>query len=201
MFPFHTIYSANFTAGSQNFLLSPNAFVSSRGLIEADAWAHFRVKAFAFRLHPVNASTVLQAAGYVGGIEDTQPSSVVQIGELLPSTALADGTTVPTEWVRPSKAELAGPLPWYKTIPGTADPTEESPGIVCVAGGTTELFIIEMRGLFEFKTAVAVANTPAALQAVKLLREERVRAVLEHERASLLKVLASPPVIASTSFK
>jgi hypothetical protein len=164
-------------------------------LIEADAWAHFRVKAFSFRLHPPLATvTNVQVVGYVGGFQDTVPGTVAQIVELLPSTIQSPESSVPTEWVRCSKSELAGPLPWYKTILGTTDPTEESPGVVVLAGGTTDTYILEMRGVFEFKTAVSSANTPLALAAKQSMRDERVRMAINNERSVLLKILSPPQV-------
>jgi len=196
--PFHTFQTTPLVGGVFSVFLSPNATISPRSLIEADAWAHFRVKSYAFRIHP-SGSTVTnpQAVGYVGGVQDTVPNTVAGIMELLPSTVMVQDTSVPTEWIRPSKSELSGPLPWYKTIPGTADPTEEAPGAVCVSGGATDIVFIEHRGVFEFKTAVATGNTPMAVAAIRQLREERIRSVLQSERDALLKILAAPP--ASTS--
>jgi len=199
--PFHTFVSTALSGGGLlSFSLAPNATVSPRSLIEADAWAHFRVKAFAFRLHPsASAVTGIQQGGYVGGVQDTTPATSAAIGELLPSVVLVPKQSVPTEWVRPSKSELSGPLPWYKTIPGAADPTEESPGSVCFVGGLTDVINIEMRGSFEFKTAVATANTPMAMQAINSLREERIRGVVIRERELLLKILAPQQGTRSTA--
>jgi len=194
--PFHTFLPVVLTGGGlSSFALSPNANVSARSLVEADCWAHWRVRNFAFRLHPVAAtSTTTQLAGFCGGVEDTTPATVAAIGELLPSVVMTADQTIPSEWVRPSKGELSGPLPWYKTILGTADATEESPGTLCFIGGLTEILNLEMRGIFEFKTAVATANTPMARNAIIMLREERVRGVVARERDLLLKILAAPQV-------
>lgn len=194
--PFHFLNSTVFAAGATGFTLSPSASVSPRALAEADAWAHFRVKSFAFRLLPTAVVSVLrgvQTAGYVGGVQDTSPTTLAQVTELLPSVILPSASTVPTEWVRPSKAELAGCFPWYKTIPGTADATEESPGSIVLTGTVGDVFQIEFRGTFEFKTAVSTGNTPLEATSRLRLREERVRMAITNERALLLKILGFSP--------
>lgn len=194
IFPFHQVLQSALVGGVLRFPLGPNTPTTPRGLVEADTWAHYRVRSFSFRLLPTANTVNDLAAGYVGGIEDTPPSTIANVVELLPSCFLSARSTIPTEWCRPSKAELAGPLPWYKTIPGTADATEENPGTVCVVGTGTEAFDLEMRGILEFKTAVATANTPLALAARSKLREERVRAMMLAERELLLKILAVPAI-------
>jgi hypothetical protein len=195
VFPFHTTVNASMSSGLASFLLSPNSTVSPRGLIEADTWAYFRVKSFEFRLHPT--SDVLQACGFIGVVADTLPSSISQISELLASVMKGSNSTVPTEWCRVRNSELSGAFPWYKTIPGTADPTEEAPGYMVLAGGTTGIYTLEMRGVFEFKDAVASGNTPAAVAMRQRIHQERVQLALDKERALLLKVLAQPPAVPS----
>ncbi len=198
--PFHSLFNFTLVSGNSSFNLGPNSSVSPRSLIEADTWAHFRVKSYSFRLHPSATVRAIQTCGYVGGQQDTNPNTIAQVMELLPSAVLAAGATVPTEWVRVPKSDLAGPLPWYKTIPGTADVTEESPGTVCFTGTSSDVVQLEQRGVFEFKTAVATGNTPLAVAARSKLREERVRIALATERALLLKILGTSPVpVSSTS--
>lgn len=196
VFPFHYVLQGTLVSGVSRFSLGPNSSTSPRGLVEADTWAHFRVRSFSFRLLPTAhaAASNDQAVGFLGGIEDTLPGSIANVVELLPSSYLAGRQVVPSDWSRPSKQELAGPFPWYKTIPGTADATEESPGTVAIVGTGSEEFALEMRGIFEFKTAVATANTPLALAARNKLREERVRAAMLNERELLLKILATPAI-------
>jgi hypothetical protein len=180
---FHLLVNSTFTSGLFGLTMSPTALstFSTRMVAEADLWAHFRVRALKFRLHPM-ASTVNnnQAAGFVGGVQDVTPGTVPLVCELIPSTFLSVESTVPTEWVSVSKKDLAGPLPWYKATTGSADATEEAPGVVCVVGSSSEAFILEMRCLVDFKTAVAPANSPVALQARAMVRAERQR--LERER-------------------
>jgi hypothetical protein len=112
--------------------------------------------------------------------------------ELLPSCHLSGSNTVPTEWVRVPKSDLAGPLPWYKSIAGSADATEEAPGAISVfSTGTTDAFSLEVRGVFEFKTAVAPANTPAAVALRDQVRTLRKMDQLLSEKQRLLAVLAA----------
>jgi len=201
IFPFHYFVSGALAAGTNYLLVAPNGNMTPRGVVEADAWQHYRMVRLSFRLHPNGTRTSAQAAGYIGGQPDTIPSTLGQIAELLPSTFLGLSTTVPTEWVNIPKLDLAGPIPWYKTIPGGADPTEESPGILAVAGTGTEVYMLEMRGVIEFKTSSATANTPLALNCRRQLREERLITALQRERNLLLKILGTavgPPQVLLT---
>jgi len=192
--PFHFLLAGTLVGATAQILVSPNANISPRLLQEADAWAHFRFRTFAFRLHPLNAVTNLQVAGYVGGIQDTQPSTAATISELLPSCVLGGRTTRPSDWVRIPKIDLSGPLPWYKTIPGTADATEEAPGTIGLAGTGTDGYNIEFKGICQFKTAVATGNTPMARKAIEIARQERLDAAFANERALLLRILASKEI-------
>lgn len=192
LFPFHQVQSANLVGGSFNYTCNP-AGLSPRGLIEADTWTHFRIRSLKYRLlPPAAAPTLLQAAGFVGGIQDTSPGSTSNVVELLPSACLGSRQTCPTQWVSPTKSELAGALPWYKTIQGTADATEEAPGALCVAGAATDPFLLEIHGVFEFKGAVASANTPAAVALREELRLFRAARLDATARERLLSVLAKP---------
>lgn len=187
--PFHISLSGSLAAGAFSFNLNPSAI--NRLLIEADAWAHFRVRSFSFRLLPTSPSTVAQAAGFVGGIQDTPPASYLQVSELLPSCVKGVGQTIPTSWVRVSRSDLAGPFPWYKTIPGSADATEEAPGSVIVIGTGTEAYNIEMKGKFEFKTSVNSGNTPLSAELRAKIREERQALAIRKERDILLRILST----------
>lgn len=187
--PFHEVLTGSLASGVFSTLIQPSAF--PRIALEADVWAHFRIRKLAFRMLPTSPSTVIMAAGYVGGVEDTAPGSFAQVSELITSCIKGVGQTVPTNWVRIPKVDLSGPFPWYKSLPGTADPTEESPGQLSVVGTGTEAYAIELKGVIEFKVSVNSANTPAALAARRILREERVRAQVERERTALLKVLTA----------
>ncbi len=173
--PFHVFQNAALVSGANNFTLNPVA-LSGRLSTEADAWALFRVVALRFRLHPISNTNAAQAAGFLGGVSDTNPTTIAQISELVSSCILTANNTHPTEWVVVPQQDLAGPLPWYKTIAGASVYEESFPGVLYIAGSTTNAFGLEVRGIYEFRQAVAAANTPAALQARQLLRLERERA-------------------------
>lgn len=187
--PIHYVVNTTFTAGVLSMTLAPALF--PRALIEADVWAHFRVRQLRFRLLPTSPTTVAQAIGFVGGIEDTPPTTLQMVSELLSSTAKGVGQTTPTPWVRATRQELAGPFPWYKTVVGTADATEESPGQIVAVGTGTEAVTVEFKAVFEFKTSLNSGNTPEGLRLRALLRAERKSQVLAKERQVLLKIIAT----------
>lgn len=197
LMPFRYAFAGALVSGVTSFNLTPAAF--PRVAAEADVWAHFRIRKFAFRLLPTSPITVAQAGGYVGGIQDTIPGTFAQVAELLPSTIKGVGQTTPTPWVNVPRVDLAGPLPWYKTVAGSADPTEESPGTWIGVGTGTELMVVEFKGLFEFKTSVAAGNTPMALRLRELVRKERIDHVRALEREVLLKILSVPSGGSSSS--
>ena len=196
--PFHTVLNASFTAGAAAISVSPNTSLSPTRLpAAADEWAHFRVKSLSFRLHPRTSVTADQVAGFVGGTQDTLPATLLQVGELIPSVPLGGDSTVPTEWVRCSRQELAGPFPWYKSVVGGADPTEESPGYLVIVGSATDNYMLEVRGEFEFKTAIATGNSPVAIELRARLRAERLRSGLESERSRITSILALSSTVAT----
>jgi len=187
--PFHYLYQQALVAGVASATANPSG-LSPRALVEADTWMHFRLTQLQFRIHPsAAASGAAQLAGFVGGVQDTPPGTILAVAELLPSTVLGSRATSPSAWVRVPKSELAGPIPWYKTITGTADATEEYPGQLIFVGTGTETITVETRGVFEFKGSVATANTPAALKLREELRELRQSRAHEAERLRLLSVL------------
>jgi len=174
--------------------LSPSTgIMGTRVQAEADAWAHFRMRKLKIRLNPAPVgNTSGQAAGYVGGIQDTVPSTVAQISELLPAVFMQLGQTVPSEWTSVKQEDLSGPIPWYKALVGAADNLEEAPGTIVVAGASTNAFILELRGVIEFKVAVAPANTPMAVAARLAGQEERLRILREAERTRIMRAISSP---------
>jgi len=187
--PFHYSQTGVFVAGLFGLGLTPAIF--PRVALEADVWAHFRIRKLAFRLLPTSPSTVAQAAGFIGGVQDTNPSTFAQVTELLPSCVKGVGQTVPSSWVHVARSELAGPFPWYKTVAGSADATEESPGTISIVGTGVESFIIEFKGVFEFKTGVSQSNTPVQLKLRELVRKERVELMRRLEREAILKILST----------
>lgn len=189
--PFHYCANGALVAGSFVFLLNPAAF--PRVLAEADAWAHFRVRQLRFRLHATSPITGAQVLGYVGGVQDTSPTTLVQVGELIPSVLKGVGQTIPSDWISVPKNDLAGPFPWYKTVVGTADPTEESPGLVTLAGTGTDSYTAEFRGVFEFKTSVATTNTPMSVALRRRIHEERTLNAILSQKTLLMRILATGP--------
>lgn len=181
---FRTVLQASLAAGVSTTPLSPNSSFGSRLLAEADAWSLFRVNALRFRLHPGGGQN--QAAGYSAGIADTPPATIANVVELLASTFQKSQTTVPSSWVNVAKADLRGANPWYKSIAGTQDNWDEFPGYLSVCGTTTDPYVLEIEGEFEFRGAIAIGNTPAMVRA----RDERLARAREEERHRLLRVLA-----------
>lgn len=199
--PFHTLVSPALVAGTISVLGNPNALSNGgRLLTEADAWAHFRIKKLAFRLLPqTGMAGQFMVAGWVGGIQDAAPSTAATVAELIPSCCLAQDQTTPTEWVKVPKVDLSGPLPWYKSIAGTADATEEAPGQICIGGTGTDVTILEIRGVVEFKTSVSAANTPAEIALRAKLRSERVAFEKEVAQKRVLALLGAKPVFSTQS--
>ncbi len=187
--PFHAILTATLASGAYNVPLVPGLFL--RVGTEADAWALFRVRRLKFRLHRESVLNGPQVAAYQGAVQDNPPATVAQASEILPSCFLSALQTVPTEWISVPKSDLSGPFPWYKTVAGTPDPSEESPGFFNVVGTGTDTFYVEFRGVFEFKVSLATANTPAAIALRRKVREDRVARLQASERDILLKILST----------
>lgn len=202
--PFHYLYTLSGGSAAAQLSLLPASF--PRVLIEADAWAHFRVTKLAFRLLPpanndAAGTLIMAAAGFCGGMEDTPPATLATISELIPSCFMPGHQQTPSAWIRVSKKELQGPFPWYKTIQGTVDTTEESPGQMCflINSNTTSTLYVEFKGVFEFKTSIASGNTPMYLEFLKKVREERVKKRDDEDRGKLLRVIASASNTAKTT--
>jgi hypothetical protein len=90
------------------------------------------------------------------------------------------------------KSDLSGPFPWYKTIAGGPDASEEAPGALYVLGTTTDPMLVELFGEFEFKASIATNNTPAAVALREELRAFRQSRIDLRERERVLKALAKP---------
>lgn len=197
--PFRQTLTGPMAAGVAGFAANPTG-ITGRILIEADAWAHFRWLALRYRLRRVGTVASVQVLAYLGGVEDTSPSTIAQGSEVLTSTILAGTDTVPSPWVSPSPAELAGPLPWYKTIPGTADATEEAPGNFSITGTGTETWFVEIEGTIMFKVSVAAGNTPEELALRTQLHRIRYLAHMAKARDTALRVLAPGGSLVPSAF-
>jgi hypothetical protein len=90
---------------------------------------------------------------------------------------------------------LAGPFPWYKSVAGATDITEEAPGAFYVLGTASETFVLEYNGVFEFSGSVSTSNTPAVLALREEIKALRVRAELAREKARIMSVLAPPDIV------
>ncbi len=189
--PFHVRLALAMTSGAVQTPLTPSQISSSRLAAEADNWAHFRWQNVKFRVHH-GAITGDVAVGFVGGVQDTLPSTLATVSELIPATYYGSTYTVPSEWINVPKQDLAGPLPWYKALPGAASNVEELPGYLCMAGAGTDTVVVELRGVCVFKTAVAPANTPLAIELRQKLRIEASARHSAHEQRRVAALLAGP---------
>ena len=199
--PFHVSQTITQGAGG-GFTVNANPTgIGGPVLIEADTWAFFRLRRLRFRMLRTSAAvTTSQAGGYVGSVQDTPPATFSSVMNLLPSTILSNISTVPSSWVNVSRGDLSGAFPWYKTIPGTADPTEESPGMLVFAGASGDVFQLEIEGVLQFKTMVSAGNTPSELQARQLLRDARIDRERSIARNAILRVLSPGTRVADTGF-
>lgn len=191
-FVFRLYNTTALAAGVTTVSLIPGNFVGSTRMVAAvDGYAFFRIRRLRFRLHRT-ADTNLQVAGYIPGNPNTLPSTVTQMGELMYGTTLVPSYTQPSQWVSVGKRELAGPLPWYKTVPGT-DPLDfEAPGSIQILGTSTGAVLFEMEGEYEFKEALSTGNTPAIAELVRRERALRRQEVENATRAKLLRALSTP---------
>ncbi len=188
--PFHYVLQATTASNVYGIPVQPSTNFGTRILAEADAWTLFRMKSLKFRLHPVGTNTF--AACYVPGVQDTAPATLGQVVECESSVYCTPQMTVPTNWVSAQKSDLAGAFPWYHSVPGTPDSTEEAPGQIVVAcSAAAAAFVLEVRGVIEFKGAVATGNTPAAMAAIRARREARLTAQAQRVRHDLLKAMTA----------
>lgn len=203
--PFHGIWQP-LTAVTQELLNLNPSNMSAAGFTRlagvADNFVSYRIRSMKFRIHPlgntaapgVGTVTAPAACCFTGGVQDTSPSTIAQAMEILPSAYQSPQSTHATPWVKVPAADLAGPMPWYKSLLGTADASEESPGLLVLikVGIATVWAPVEIMGVYEFRAAVAPANTPAALQLQLQLSSMRREAAVRRERLALLRVLAPP---------
>jgi len=185
---FRVITTGAMTGGGFAINLLP-ASMSARLGSEADGFSFYRVKALKFRLHR-SASTNPGGAAYIAGNPNTPPASILQGSEALTGVYLAAQYTVPSNWATCRRQELAGPLPWYKTVSGTDAVDFEYPGIIAVNGTSTDAFVIEIEGVYEFKDPIATANTPEEVALVRQLRAKRQEAARSAAREGVLRLLS-----------
>jgi len=185
---FHSYLTGSLGAAGTVINANPTG-ITGPILTEADAWGLFKLLALEFRLIRSAAVATTQVGSYTATIQDTNPGTLTQGLQVIPTTVLAGAATEPSTWCRVSPQDLAGAFPWYKAIPGAADPTEETPGQIIVNGTTSDLYQIEIRGVCKFKGAVSGGNTPEELQARMVLRNCRVQREKETARRAIMRVL------------
>ncbi len=183
--PFHAAYQSTLAAGVSSFNLSPSLIVHTGIASIADAFELYRVTKLSYRLVRTATLTGSQSAAFYPDITDTPPNTLDQNGENINSTLLGLNHTVPSDWVTINPSSMTA-AKWYKTIQGTMDSWDEIQGIIYVTGSGTDAFLLEVRGLYEFKGQADPGNTPE-------MREKRRLARLEFQRTKLLSILASKP--------
>jgi len=198
VFHIHGLIQDVAAALNRSYGLNPNNLGFTRLLAAADSYAHYRVKSMKFRVHSNNSADTT-AVGYVGGVQDTLPSTSLQVLELLPSVLVGPAQQVPTNWVKVQPNDLAGPLPWYKSLLGTSDSTEEQPGFLVLTRATASTPIqVEVMATYEFKTAVAPANTPMMVKLASEVRAARLLAHRAREAAALRRAMGAAAALAAS---
>jgi hypothetical protein len=175
--PFRTFVAGTLTAGAATIPISPNSTLCTRLVTLADTFEQYRMIDLKYRMHRAAATVVnVQAAGFIAGVTDTAPSSVLTVAETGNATILGGQSTIPSDWLHVPRQVLAGQLPFYKTVVGSPDTLEEIQGNLYVVGNATDAYHVEIRGAIEFKQPVDPANTPSlAVRATNLLDKEKAR--------------------------
>ncbi len=181
--PFSYLIYGQFASGGLTTLpLYPTSF--PRVLEVADAFEQYRVTRLRYRLHPISvANQRAIAVAYYPGITDNPPAAVTDIAENTLRAVLGVAATVPTKWVSVPTSVLQGCFPWYKTVPGSSDSSEEIVGNLYARGaGLSDYYGLEVEGMFEFKGPANTGATPMA----------RVQAARQRQRERLLSLLSTP---------
>lgn len=202
--PFHGLWDPSSAVTQELLNLNPSN-MSGAGFTRlasvADNFASYRIRSLRFRLHPLIATATSDAAVcFTGAVQDTSPTTIAQCMEVIPSLYMGLNCTTSSGWKDVPKADLTGPLPWYKSLLGTADATEESPGLfVMVKQALAQCGpAVEIEGVYEFRAAIAPANTPMLLKLQAEVSAARRSAALQREREALLRVLAPSCATAKT---
>ncbi len=173
---FRAYFSTALSSGAQTVPIQPATFGGVASI--ADAYALYRVVKLSYRLHPGSAITATQCAAYIPGVTDNAPANVASCGAVLTATPLGYRATVPSEWVRLGSAELQSYMPWLKTIVGSPDSAEEVQGNIFVTGNASEVYQMEVCGVFEFKDFITNSMTPEfrfARASEQLLRSKQLK--------------------------
>ncbi len=195
---FHGLATVALVAGANNLAFNPA--VTTRLASIGDAYQLYRLVRLRFRLQlPDSAPTAAQAAAWATGIVDTPPTTAAQAMEIVNSCYLSIRSTVPSQWVEVPPTDLRGPFPWYKTVQGTPDTSEEIVGYVFLTGSGTNSVLLEFEGDMQFKEGIAPANTPAAVELRRRLREEQAQRLVAKERANVLALISNSTLAPSAA--
>jgi len=184
--PFHAFMATTFTTSAVVFL-SP--LITPRLTAIADSYDEYRFESFKFRIRDGQASN--QAACFIPGIVDTPPATLSAVGEVLNSVMIGVGETIPSNWSNISKGVLSGMHPWYKTVAGTPESSEEIQGNVCIfeGSGAGVSVVLEISGVCAMRAGVNAGNTPL----------DRQLALRRREKQRIVSLLASPDPPATKS--
>jgi hypothetical protein len=185
--PFHKMNVATLSGvtGISTFVVNPQT--SAMGALAAvgDQFDLFRVVALKYRLHPMDPTdTTIQTATYIPDV-DTQTATSVQLSDATISVSQTPFCGVPSRWVKVPKTQLKGMLDWYKCTPDAGAAEFESQGVMYIAGGLSDTYILELSGMMEFKNPVST-----------VVMMERV--LRRAEREGLVKILV-PNISAALS--
>ncbi len=191
--PFANFITVTSTATGTQTILSPSTLTSRLGVI-SDGFNNFRLLELKFRIclqtDGVAPGGFYVVAGYVGGADTTVPASIAAC-EYQHMVSWWDRYTVPSNWVEVPRAALAGPLPWYRSVPTAGvDTNEEYPGSIFYWSSFTKPILVEIRGVMEFKDPIDPL----------LSLSEKKELYRAKQRDRLLSLLANPTAdIPSTS--
>ncbi len=162
--------------GSGKVAIAVSPLLNDPLSIQANSFEYYRFIKLRFRLMPYPNSTGGQVAlQYYSGVPDATPASATAIANSDQSTWLASTMTVPSKWVNVPRTLLSGKQPWYKAVAGNPESVEEIQGyIIGVSSVFTNIVVVEIAGMIEFKGVTDSSATPPMSTA---LRESLVTAL------------------------
>jgi len=147
--PFHKQTSVALTAGTAQFAVSPAGGVLGATNDLANAFNQYRIEELKFRIIPFAAAGIQTAAYY--------PETTVAVttaggnSECIDSCLISQLYSVPSEWCVVPKHRLRGQLDWYKCVADASAGEFENQGVFVVTGTTTEVFVLEVRGVIALR--------------------------------------------------
>lgn len=175
--PFHKLITNTMTGGTYSFLLNPATLGSRLGVV-ADGFEEYRIIKLRFRLVRGGSTTSSQVAAFFPGLIDTSAGQLTDLSEVVQSTVLPIGASIPSSWVSVPKSVLSGPFSWYKSLASTLDSSEENQGTMAVAGTGTEAIQVELFGMMEFRGSSSTTNTPMLVALQRQRQRDRLLAIL-----------------------